>query len=260
MKKVILVDDKTVFKIALSETLLNIGGVEIVGNASTGEEFLKLLETTMPDIVFMDIEMPIMDGIEATKRAIKMYPGLVIIGLSLYDNEAYIDKLIEVGARGYLLKESDNYELFKSIINYPEAEIFFSEDISYKPDLNKNKIKNILIVDDFKTNTVVMKSALNMAGYTVDTSDNPYIALDMIKANENVYDLIVVDYRMPAMNGAELIEEIRKFPRYKTTPLLILSSETDTDKKLLAKKAGATGWLKKPFQLAKFQRIVENSL
>ncbi len=259
MKKIILVDDKKIFRASLSETLKEIGDVSIVGEATNGEEFLNLINFIQPDIVFMDIEMPVMDGIEATKRALLKYPGMVIIGLSMYDDRTYIDRLIEVGARGYLLKESDNHELFKSIIKYPEAEIFFSEDISFKPDIAKNKVKKIFIVDDFKTNVIVMKSTLQMSGFDVITSDNPYIALDIIK-EDNTIDIFVIDYRMPAMTGAELVTEIRRIERYKKTPILMLSSETDRDKKLEAKKAGATGWIKKPFQLDKFLRIIETIL
>lgn len=260
MKKVILVDDQKVFRKSLSETLHTAGHADIVAEASNGEEFLDLLKTHSPDVVFMDIEMPVMNGIEATKKALLKYPNLVIIGLSLYENESYVEELINAGARGYLLKSSDNHELFRSILKYPEAEIFFSEDLKYKPNLEKNKIKTIMIVDDFETNIIVMKSSLQMSGYQVMTSNNPYIALKQLQEPGTKADLIVIDYRMPAMNGAELVAEIRKLPMYKKTPLLMLSSETDPKKKAEARKAGATGWLKKPFKLDKFIRIIETAL
>lgn len=260
MKKIILVDDKEVFRNSLKETLKTAADVEIIAEASNGEEFLKQLTFKQPDIVFMDIEMPVMDGIEATKKALAKYPGLVIIGLSMYDNKSYVEKLIEVGARGYLLKESDNHNLFKTILKYPNAEIFFSVDISYKPDISKNKIKNILIVDDFETNVIVMKSSLSMAGFNVQTTSNPAEAFEMAEKSEIKFDLIVVDFKMPVMNGAELVTKIRTLPKYKKIPILMLSSETDREKKLEAKKAGATGWIKKPFQLDKFQKIIETAL
>ncbi|RLD80041.1 MAG: hypothetical protein DRJ10_07955 [Bacteroidetes bacterium] len=260
MKKVILVEDKVVFRKSLIETLKTAGEVEIIGEASNGEEFLELLTSKQPDIVFMDIEMPLMDGIEATKKALAKYPSLVIIGLSMYDNESYIEKLMEVGARGYLLKESDNYEMLKTILKYPQAEIFFSEDLSYKPDISKNKIKKLLIVDDFETNVIVMKSSLTTAGFKVIASSNPQEAYEIAAANENNFDLIIVDYRMPVMNGAELVTKLRRLPKYKKIPILMLSSETDREKKMEAKKAGATGWIKKPFQLDKFKKIVETAL
>jgi len=260
MKKVIIVDDQAVFRKSLTETLYTAGEAEIIGEASNGEEFLELLKKQQPDVVFMDIEMPVMNGIQATRAALKRFPNLVIIGLSLYENETYVNELINSGARGYLLKTSDNHELFRSILKYPEAEIFFSEDLNYKPDTEKNKIKTIMIVDDFETNTIVMKSSLQMSGYKVITHNNPFIALRNLQEPDGKSDLIVVDYRMPAMNGAELVAEIRKLNMYKKTPILMLSSETDPQKKADARKAGATGWLKKPFQLDKFIHIIETAL
>ncbi len=260
MKKVILVDDKDVFRNSLVETLKTAGDVEIIGEAVNGEEFLKLLTTKQPDIVFMDIEMPIMDGIEATKKALTKYPGLVIIGLSMYDNQSYVEKLMEVGARGYLLKSSDNHSLLKTILTYPEAEIFFSEDLSYKPNVAKNKIKNILVVDDFETNVIVMKSSLNMAGFNVETSINPHSAYEIANKPENKFDLIIVDFRMPVMNGAELVAKLRKLPKYNKIPIIMLSSEIKREHKIEAKSAGATGWMKKPFHLDKFKKIIETML
>ena len=260
MKKVILVEDKEIFRKSLIETLKTAGDVEIIGEASNGDEFLKLLTSKQPDIVFMDIEMPLMNGIEATKKALAKYPGLVIIGLSMYNNKSYVEKLMEVGARGYLLKESDNHEMLKTILKYPQAEIFFSVDLSCKPDISKNKIKNLLIVDDFETNVIVMKSSLTTAGFKVQASSNPQEAYEIAASAKNKFDLIIVDYRMPVMNGAELVTKIRSLPKYKNIPILMLSSETDREKKLEAKKAGATGWIKKPFQLDKFKKIVETAL
>jgi len=260
MRKVIIVDDKEVFRKSLIESLKSIGDVEIIAEASDGEEFLELLKTKQPDIVFMDIEMPVMNGIDATEKALEKYPALLIIGLSMYDNESYVEKLIKVGARGYLLKESDNHNLFKTILEFPQAEIFFSEDLSYKPNIKKNKIKNLLLVDDFETNVIVMKSSLLMAGFNVTSATNPQKALEIVNKPESNFDLFLIDYRMPVMNGAELVAKIRADAKYKKTPVLMLSSETDRNKKMEAKKAGATGWIKKPFQLEKFLRIIEKSL
>lgn len=116
-RKILLVDDQAIFRKSLIATLQTAGDVEIIGEADNGADFLKQLAILEPEIVFMDIEMPIMNGIEATAEALKKYPALVVIGLSMYENESYVEELIKAGARGYLLKTSDNYELFRSIIN-----------------------------------------------------------------------------------------------------------------------------------------------
>ena len=259
MKKIIIVDDQEVFRISLKEELKTIPNTEIIGEAKTGGEFLYLLVNKKPDIVFMDIEMPLMDGIETTKKAIAMYPNLVIIGLSFYNNKSYIEKLMDVGARGYLLKEGDNHELFETIIKYPEAEIFYSKELIFKPD-KINKIKNILLVDDFETNLLVIRTALKMRGFNTDITKNPFDALQMANNSKKTYDLFIIDFKMPGMNGAELTEKIRQIVKYENTPVLMLSSETSRDKKLLAKKAGATGWIRKPLLMNKFIKITETLL
>ena len=105
-----------------------------------------------------------------------------------------------------------------------------------------------------------MKTTLIMAGYNVEAFTNPQEALDSIEDEKNKYDLFVVDYRMPVMNGAELIKKIRSIFRYKKAPIIVLSSETDRQKKMEAKKAGATGWLKKPLKLDVFKKIIQTSL
>jgi len=260
MKNIILVDDKKVFRDSLKAMLDIAGEVEIIGEASNGKDFLEQLDTKLPDIVFMDIEMPIMNGIEATEAALEKFPGLVIIGLSLYDDQVYVEKLIEIGARGYLLKESDNFDLLQTILKYPESDIFFSENLSYKPDISKNKIKNIFIADDSIANQELMTTALETSGFNVTATGNPFMTLDFAAQPENRYDLFVIDYKLPGMNGAELVMEIRKLEKYHSTPILILSSETGREKKQEAKEAGATGWLRKPFQLERFLNIIENSL
>ena len=208
-----------------------------------------------PDVTFMDIEMPIMDGIEATRQALEIDKELVIIGLSLYANDTYVNNLIEAGARGYLLKMGDNLELLKNIIEHPKAEIFFSEILKEKME-HKTKQKTILVVDDFETNTIVIESALTTAGYRVLKANSGEDGLKIVINATEIIDLIVVDYNMPGMNGAEMTARVKKMPKYVRTPVIILSSDESPEKRQKAKDAGAAGWMKKPFILDKFLRIV----
>jgi len=127
-KKIILVDEFSFLRKALKNTLLSIGNVEIIAEASNGKEFLNLLDTINPDIVFIDITIPQIDGIEATKLAIKKHPGIVIIGFSSSDKQCYIEQMIKAGAKGYLSKSSNNYEILSEIISNPEKGYFYSYD------------------------------------------------------------------------------------------------------------------------------------
>lgn len=256
-RKIIIVDDQASYRNSLKNILGIIGNVQIIGEASNGKDYLKLLDKERPDVTFMDIEMPGMDGIEATKKAIEKDKTLVIIGLSLYANEDYIKQLVEAGARGYLLKLSNNYSLFKSILNYPEADVFFSEKVKGIMSKSSSRKKTILIVDDFETNTIVVASALRTAGYNVLKAVSAREAIRYI-IDEEPIDLVVADFNMPHKNGAQLIAEIKKYKAYQKIPALILSSDNDPRKKQEAKKAGAFGWMRKPFQLAKFINVVNN--
>ncbi|NVO01673.1 MAG: response regulator transcription factor [Bacteroidetes bacterium] len=117
MVKVIIVDNEATFRKGLKTVLLNIGEVEIVAEATNGEEFLNILNDHLVDVVFMDIKMPIMDGIEATRRAKILNPEITIIGFSSYENQDYINRMLDAGANGYLSKSGENYDLLAKIMN-----------------------------------------------------------------------------------------------------------------------------------------------
>jgi YesN/AraC family two-component response regulator len=129
MVKVMIVDNEATFRKGLKAILQNIGDVEIVAEASNGEEFLTMIQNTEVDIVFMDIKMPVMDGIEATRKARKLYPEMVIIGFSSCEHEDYVKSMMHAGANGYLSKSGDNYDLLTNIMSNPKAGVF--------PELNK---------------------------------------------------------------------------------------------------------------------------
>ncbi len=258
-RTIAIVDDQPSFRKTIKEVLSMMGDIKIVAEAENGTEYLKLLDNVKPDITFMDIQMPDMDGVEATKKALKKHPDLTIIGLSLYANEEYVNKLIKAGAKGYLLKLSNNYNIFKALIKNPKSETFFSDRIQKQLNSkNAPSQKTILVVDDFETNTIVIENSLKSAGYAVLKAKTASEGIRHAFNKKNKIDLIISDYNMPGKTGAQMISDIRKIPGYNNLPALILSSDNDEEKKKLAKKAGATGWLKKPFILTKFLTIVDS--
>lgn len=131
MTRVIIVDNEATFRMGLKTVLLNIGDVDVVAEASNGEEFLEIIDLVQADLVFMDIKMPVMDGIEATRKARVKRPDLTIIGFSSYINEDYINKMHDAGANGYLSKSGDNYDLLTKILNNPKSEGFFGHIKNY---------------------------------------------------------------------------------------------------------------------------------
>ena len=258
MKKIILVDDQPTFRFSLRNILEDAGDIKIIAEASDGNEFLELLKIHKPDIVFMDIEMPRMNGIEATKKAIQEYPDLVIIGLSMYENQNYINQLIEVGAKGYLLKMSNNFNLFRHILQNPNSEVFYSDGISYKPRKGKGGKKTVAIVDDFETTTFTVEFALKNAGYNVLKAQLPEEILKYFDGRQ--IDMLIADYQMPQMLGYELVTKIKAIDDYKKLPVLMLSSEHSEEKKRLAREAGAFAWVQKPYDLKRFLKIIDKTL
>ncbi len=256
--RIILVDDKLAYRNATKVMLNKIGNNEVVGEASNGTEFLNLIETTRADIVFIDIEMPMMNGIEATRAALKKYPELIIIGLSLYDDKNYISQLIEVGARGYLLKLSDNYTVLETILKYPRAEIFFSKEIDLGKITQKSKEKTILVVDDFANTRFIIEFTLQKDGYKVVQAASGEEALMQLENTK--FDLIITDLNMPGMDGITLVHKIKSNAAFLTIPIILLTTAQDQASRDLAKAAGITGWINKPFEVGSFLSVIRKIL
>jgi DNA-binding NarL/FixJ family response regulator len=113
--RVVLADDHKVIRHALSETIKKENDMEVVGQAETGREVIKLAEELKPDVIIMDIAMPELNGIEATRKIIKNYPQIKIIVLSMHSNKRFIDEMFKAGAKRYLLKDCEYEELINAI-------------------------------------------------------------------------------------------------------------------------------------------------
>lgn len=126
---VILVDDHKLFREGLSLLLNNFSFIGEVYEAANGEEFLTMAKNIRADVVFMDVDMPVMNGIEATAKAIKEYPDLNIIALSMYGDEDYYTQMIASGARGFILKNSGIKDVESAIMHVIEGKNYFSQEI-----------------------------------------------------------------------------------------------------------------------------------
>ncbi|MHA7109465.1 response regulator [Sunxiuqinia elliptica] len=127
--QIILVDDHTLFRNGLRILLNNQQEYTICAEAANGEEFLELLDKQRPDLVLLDIDMPVMDGIEAANRALKKYPELKIITLSMYGEEDYYYKMVDAGVKGFLLKNSDINEVKAAMQTVLEGGSYFSSEL-----------------------------------------------------------------------------------------------------------------------------------
>ncbi len=136
--QVFIVDDHKLFRDGLKFILQNMENVEVVGEASSGKEFLNLLQFIVPDIVLMDISMPNMNGIEATKLALEKFPDLKILVLSMFGDDAYYNTMIELGVKGFVLKDCDADELKDAITSIISGKTYFSQDLLLKLIRDKN--------------------------------------------------------------------------------------------------------------------------
>jgi DNA-binding NarL/FixJ family response regulator len=129
--RIIIADDHQLFRNGLKILLNSFPDFEVAGEAANGEEFLKLLKSVKADIALMDINMPEMDGIEATRKGVKMSPETNIIALSMYGEEEYYYKMVDAGAKGFLVKDSDISEVRDAILTVVKGGSYFSQELLY---------------------------------------------------------------------------------------------------------------------------------
>ncbi len=130
--KVLLVDDHDMFRDGVKLLLSSGQLTEVVGEARNGKEFLDIYPGTKPDVVLMDIAMPVMDGIEASQIASVRFPGIIILALTMFGDEKYYYKLIRAGIKGFILKSSGISELLTAIKEVSEGRNYFSNELLIK--------------------------------------------------------------------------------------------------------------------------------
>lgn len=129
--KVLLVDDHQIIRDGIKALLKDSNDVQVIGEAENGKECLDMIARMKVDLVIMDVNMPVMNGVEATQHIIKMYPEIPVLCLSMHDEVEYISKMLQAGAQGYLLKNSGKHELINAIHRLAAGEKYFSSEVSY---------------------------------------------------------------------------------------------------------------------------------
>ncbi|MDE5709513.1 MAG: response regulator transcription factor [Alistipes sp.] len=127
--RIILVDDHSLFRNGLRGLLEHSGDCRVVGEAGSGEEFLAMLPRLEADVVFMDFSMPGIDGAQTTERALALRPELRIITLSMFGEESYYSRMVEAGARGFLLKDSPLDDVLEAIGTVMAGGTYFSPQL-----------------------------------------------------------------------------------------------------------------------------------
>ncbi len=128
--RIVLADDHTIMRNGLRLVLERQADFSVVGEASNGREAIDVVDRLNPEIVVMDIAMPLLNGIEAAKRITADHPRTAVLILSMHSDEAYILKALKAGARGYLLKDSAEADLIQAIRAVCTGKAFFSPAVS----------------------------------------------------------------------------------------------------------------------------------
>ncbi len=188
MKKVriLLADDHTVMRAGLRALLERQLNLEVVGEGENGRETIELAASLRPDVVVMDVGMPVLNGIEATKTIVTQRPATAVVILSVHADESYVMRALKAGARGYLLKDSAATDLISAIQAVSQGKSFFSSKIrrilaeDYVRALKQKGVADshelltprereiLQLLAEGKTNKEVA-SSLNISVYTAET-------------------------------------------------------------------------------------------
>jgi two-component system, NarL family, response regulator NreC len=184
--RIVLADDHTVMRNGLRLLLERQPNLKVVGEAADGRQAVAITESATPDVVIMDIGMPNLNGIEATRQIVAHSPRTAIAILSMHSDESYVIRALKAGARAYLLKDSAEADLLAAVRALTEGKSFFSPAISkilvedYMRQLDRqgaedtyelltNREREILqLLAEGKTNKEVA-ALLNLSLYTVET-------------------------------------------------------------------------------------------
>lgn len=131
---VALVDDHSLFRKGVADTIRDLNGFSVLFEANNGKDFIeKLSDSALPDIVLLDIEMKIMDGYETAQWINKHHPQMKILALSMFDDDKTIIRMIQCGAKGYILKDNTGREeLYTALSNLQQYDIFYPEQVNKK--------------------------------------------------------------------------------------------------------------------------------
>jgi DNA-binding NarL/FixJ family response regulator len=128
--RVLIADDHQLFRDGLKALLLSAPDTEVLGEAATGEEAIQLAAETQPDVILMDLQMPDMDGIEATRHIVRTNPHINVLMVTMFEDDSSVFAAMRAGARGYVLKGAKHDEMLRAIRAVSSGEAIFSPTIA----------------------------------------------------------------------------------------------------------------------------------
>ncbi len=178
--RILLADDHTIVRQGLKLILSAHADLEVVGEAANGREAVDLADKLRPDIVLMDVQMPELNGIEATRKMVAANPRVRILVLSMHKESVYVREILKAGARGYILKDAIDTELLNAVRSVARGDGYISPAVSSALNdkvrdsnnpvdmLTTREREVLLLIAEGKTNKEIA-THLNLSVYTVDS-------------------------------------------------------------------------------------------
>jgi DNA-binding NarL/FixJ family response regulator len=129
--RVVLADDHVVVRRGLAVLLDTLPGISVVGEADNGRDVLEEVGRQQPDVVVMDLRMPVLDGVEATRVIVRRFPATAVLVLTMFREDALVAEAMRAGARGYLLKTADQFEIERALHAVAAGQVIFSGDVAH---------------------------------------------------------------------------------------------------------------------------------
>ncbi|MDP2226907.1 MAG: UvrY/SirA/GacA family response regulator transcription factor [Moraxellaceae bacterium] len=132
MIKVLVVDDHDLVRMGITRMLADISGLKVVGEAASGEESLRLCRELEPDVVLMDVKMPGIGGLEATRKLVRQHPDIRILAVTVCDEEPFPSRLLKAGAAGYLTKGAALEEMVRAVRAVASGQRYISPEVAQR--------------------------------------------------------------------------------------------------------------------------------
>ncbi len=193
--KILLVDDHKIVRDGIKVLLQDATDIEVVGEAENGKHALEKLTEFTPDLMIIDINMPVMNGIECSREVVKKYPSVKILALTMLNEQEHIKNMIAVGAGGYVLKTSGLEELVKAIKTVSSGKNYFSDEV-----------KNIIMMNMVKKKTHVSK----ISGERIPLTSRERDVLEYIVkefTNQEIAEKLFISVRTVDAHRRNLLEK-----------------------------------------------------
>lgn len=206
MTRLLIADDHQMFVDGLKSLLEDEKELCVVGEAKNGYEVLEICNNEAVDIVIMDINMPLMDGIQTSKELSKKHPSIKILGLSMYNDRDYIGDILKAGALGYVLKNTGKENLLNAISTLQSGANYLSEDV--RKTLLSTFIKNVpyeQVMEKLSDREKEVLDCIASGSTTQEIGEKLFISKNTVETHRK--NLL---YKLKARNTAELVNNAYK--------------------------------------------------